>query len=127
MGGVDYLHDVAVPTMSTAAAAAGKPAPRFVCMVPTLLTSHAAAGRELVNSAFRMYGTIPSYRATLERGGAAQPSDVAIVGSEAEVVAGLQAFAAAGATDLVAVIPLAAGAEAAATHAFVSEHASSLI
>jgi F420-dependent oxidoreductase-like protein len=127
MGGVEYLRDSAVPTMSAAAAAAGRPAPRFVCMVPTLLTPDAAAGRELVNSSFQMYGAIPSYRATLDRGGAAQPSDVAIVGSEAELMAGLRAFAAAGATDLVAVIPSTAGADAVATHAFVSEHASGLI
>ena len=37
MGGIDYLRDVAIPTMSEAAAKAGRPPPRFVAMVPVLL------------------------------------------------------------------------------------------
>ena len=115
MGGVPYLRDVAVPTMSAAAAKAGKGSPRFVAMVPVLLTGDSATGRELVNTAFQMYGQIPSYRATLDRGGAANPADVAVVGSESEVRAGMKAFADAGVTDFVAAIPVNAGAAVQAT------------
>jgi len=120
MGGIAFLRDIAVPTMSVAAAKAGKPAPRFVAMVPVLLTDDASAGRELVNTAFQMYGQIPSYRATLDRGGAANPADVAIVGSAADVEAGLRDFAAAGVTDFVAVIPTTAGAARDATQELLS-------
>ncbi|MGE3073523.1 MAG: TIGR03564 family F420-dependent LLM class oxidoreductase [Dehalococcoidia bacterium] len=113
MGGVEYLHDVAVPTMSAAAKAAGKPAPRIVAMVPVLLTQDVAQGRETVNSTFQVYGGIPSYRSTLDRGGAAQPADVALIGGEEELERGLKRFADAGVTDFVAVTPgYARGVEA---------------
>lgn len=121
MGGLDYLREVAVPTMSAAAAAVGRPAPRFVCMTPVLLSDDSAAARQSIDAAYQLYAQVPSYRATLERGGAATPSDVAIFGSEADLRAGLQAYAAAGATDLVAVVPANAGAAAERTRAFVGE------
>jgi F420-dependent oxidoreductase-like protein len=108
MGGVDYLRDIAIPTMSAAAEKADRPAPRFVAMVPVLLSDDPQAARATINEAFEMYGRIPSYRATLDRGGAAQPADVAIVGDAAAVEAGMQEFADIGVTDFAAVIPPAA-------------------
>jgi F420-dependent oxidoreductase-like protein len=105
MGGIDYLRDVAVPTMSAAAAAAQRPPPRFVAMVPTLLSADAAHGRDAINTAFAMYGQIPSYRATLDRGGAKSPADVAVFGSASDIEAGLKGYAEVGVTDFVAVIP----------------------
>jgi 5,10-methylenetetrahydromethanopterin reductase len=120
MGGIDYLRDVAVPTMSAAAAAAGRPSPRFVAMVPIVLADTVDAGREAINTAFASYGQIPSYRATLERGGAATPADVAIIGSDTEIVAGLDAYARIGVTDLVAVVPGAYTAAARATTELLS-------
>jgi 5,10-methylenetetrahydromethanopterin reductase len=122
MGGIEYLRDIAVPTLSEAASAAGKPAPRIVAMVPILLTSDAAAGREAINTAFALYGRIPSYRATLDRGGAEVPADVAIVGDEIAIDAGLLAFEAAGVTDFVAVIPVGAP-EAQATRELLAARA----
>jgi 5,10-methylenetetrahydromethanopterin reductase len=105
MGGINYLRDVAIPTMSAAAREAGRPPPRFVAMVPVVHSPTTAAGRDAINAAFRMYGQIPSYRATLDRGGAAMPGDVAIVGSAAEIEAGVHAYADIGVTDLVAAVP----------------------
>ncbi len=113
MGGIDYLRDVAVPTMT--AAAAGRPAPRFVAMVPVLLSDDAAAGRDLVNETFNQYGRIPSYRATLDRGGASEPADVAVIGDADTIAAGLEAFAAVGVTDFAAVVPRSAPSAAATT------------
>ncbi len=105
MGGIDYLRDVAVPTMSAAAAAAKRAAPRFVAMVPTLLSADAGKGRDAINTTFAMYGQIPSYRATLDRGGASSPADVAVFGSANDIEKGLRAYAEVGVTDFVAVIP----------------------
>jgi F420-dependent oxidoreductase-like protein len=119
MGGVDYLRDVAVPTMTAAASAAGRAAPRFVCMVPTLLTNDVAGGKRLIEETYRMYGQIPSYRATLDRGGAGGPSDVAVLGSKEDLEAGLRAYETVGVTDFVAVIPPSAGADAEATRQFI--------
>ena len=105
MGGIDYLRDVAIPTMSAAAAEAGRPAPRFVAMVPVLLSDDAAAGRDTINKTFEAYGRIPSYRATLDRGGADQPADVAVVGDVDAIEARVEAFAEVGVTDFAAAIP----------------------
>jgi 5,10-methylenetetrahydromethanopterin reductase len=124
MGGIDYLRDIAVPTMRASAAAAKRAPPRFVAMVPTLLTSNVAAGRDTVNTTFAMYGQVPSYRATLDRGGAANPADVGVIGNEAAIEAGLSAYAAVGVTEYVAVVPLNAP-EAKATIEFVARLARS--
>ena len=105
MGGIDYLRDIAIPTMSAAASAANRKSPRFVAMVPTLLASNVAAGRDAVNATFKMYGQVPSYRATLDRGGASVPADVAVIGGEADLEAGLEAYATIGVADFVAVVP----------------------
>ena len=124
MGGIDYLRDIAVPTMSAAAAAAGRPAPRFVAMVPVLVTDDPASGVGIINDEFRMYGQIPSYRATLDRGGAQTPADVAVIGNAEEVATGLQAFAAIGVTDFVAVIPRSGGEASTTTMHTLAELAS---
>jgi len=113
MGGIDFLRDNAIPTMSEAAAKAGRAAPRFVAMVPVLLSDDAAAGRDTINETFAMYGQIPSYRATLDRGGAAQPADVAVVGSADDIAAGVRAYRDIGVTEFVAVVPRSAPSEAA--------------
>lgn len=104
MGGIPYLRDIAVPTITAAAMEAGRPAPRIAAMVPVVVTNDAAAAREALNTTYKMYGVLPSYRATLDRGGAANPADVAIIGTENEVEAQLNEYAAVGVTDLNAVL-----------------------
>ncbi len=104
MGGHTYLRDTAVPLITAAAAKAGRPAPRIIAGLPVCVTDDAAAAREAAAKAFEVYGQLPSYRATLDRGGAGGPEDVAIVGTEAEVEAQLDAFAKAGVTDFNAAI-----------------------
>lgn len=99
MGGLAYLRDVAVPTIRAATAQAGRPAPRVVAGLPVCVTDDADAARRAAAIIFARYGELPSYRATLERGGARGPADVAIVGTEAEVEAQLRALAEAGVTD----------------------------
>lgn len=108
MGGIDYLRDLAIPTMTEAAGKAGRPAPRFIAMVPVLLSDDKEAGRNTINQTFEMYGRIPSYRATLDRGGAALPADVAVVGDAPAIEAGMHAFAEIGVTDFAAAVPSAA-------------------
>lgn len=123
MGGLEYLGEIAVPTMTEAATKAGRRAPRFVAMVPVLLSDDVDAGRETVNETFQMYGRIPSYRATLDRGGAALPADVAVIGDADAIRAGIKAFADVGVTDFAAVVPRGA-ASAQATAELLSELAS---
>jgi 5,10-methylenetetrahydromethanopterin reductase len=102
MTGPATLAEHTVPTISAAAAEAGRPAPRIVVGLPVCVTDDVAGARERAAKMFAMYGFLPSYRAMLDREGAEGPADVAIVGDEATVAAGLQRVADAGATDFSA-------------------------
>jgi len=82
MTGERTLADHIVPTLSGAAERAGRPQPRVIAALPICLASDAAAAREVASKIFAMYGTLPSYRAMLDREGAANPGDVAIAGDE---------------------------------------------
>jgi F420-dependent oxidoreductase-like protein len=90
------------PALCAAADAAGRPAPRIVAGLPVCVTDRPDEVREMIAGALATYATLPSYRAMLDAEGAAGPADVAIVGSAAEVTAGVRALADAGATDFSA-------------------------
>ncbi|MCB1630454.1 MAG: TIGR03564 family F420-dependent LLM class oxidoreductase [Pseudomonadales bacterium] len=103
MGGPKYLAGTAVPAIRAAAAKAGRGAPRIVAGFPVAVTRDARATRAARASAaetFAAYGQLPSYRAVLDIEGAAEPADIAIIGSAAEVRSQFEALAAAGVTDL---------------------------
>jgi len=89
MGGAQYLASDAVPTITAAAREAGRAAPRVVAGLPVCVTDNADAVRAEVNATFARYGQLPSYRAVLDKGGAAGPADVALIGDEAVVLAAL--------------------------------------
>ncbi|HEX4811906.1 MAG TPA: TIGR03564 family F420-dependent LLM class oxidoreductase [Nonomuraea sp.] len=90
------------PTITAAAAEAGREPPRIVCALPVCVTDDAAAALDRANQIFEIYGQLPSYRAMLDREGAANPGDVAIVGDEETVLAKLRELERAGVTDFVA-------------------------
>jgi len=102
MTGPKTLADHIVPRITRAASAAGRPQPRVVAALPVAVTNDADAARGDANQTFSLYGTLPSYRAMLDREGAEGPGDVAIVGDETAVRAafrrlrdaGVSAFAA---------------------------------
>jgi 5,10-methylenetetrahydromethanopterin reductase len=102
MTGPATIRDYVVPAVSAAAAAAGRPSPRVVCVLPVCVTGDPAAVRASAAEEFAIYGQLPSYRAMLDREGAAGPADVAIVGDEDTVAAQILALADAGVTDFVA-------------------------
>ena len=102
MTGPATLESHIVPSITKAAADAGRPAPRVAVGLPVCVTDDADAARARAAKIFEMYGFLPSYRAMLDREGAQGPADVAIVGTEAEVAAGIQRVADAGATDFAA-------------------------
>ena len=66
-------------------------------------TADVDAARERAAGIFSVYGQLPSYRAMLDREGAAGPADVVIAGSEAEVRGQIEAVFESGATEFVAV------------------------
>ena len=101
--GPDTLAAHIVPTIAAAADAAGRPAPRIIAALPVCVTSDRAAAAERAAKVFAVYGTLPSYRAMLDREGAAGPADIAITGSRDEVQERVGALAAVGVTDFAAV------------------------
>lgn len=102
MTGPATVRSHIVPTITAAAEAVGRPSPRVVCILPICVTSDPDAARAAAAKVFAMYGQLPSYRAMLDREGAAGPADVALVGDEAAVEAQLADLADAGVTDFVA-------------------------
>lgn len=104
MTGPTTLADYVVPTITAAAARAGRPAPRVAASLPICVTDDPDAARDRAAREFQVYGFLPSYRAMLDREGAQTPGDVAIVGDETAVGAVLQRMTDGGATDFVASI-----------------------
>jgi 5,10-methylenetetrahydromethanopterin reductase len=102
MTGPATVRSHIVPTITAAAAEAGRPAPRVICMVPVCVTDEVDHARERAARIFAVYGELPSYRAMLDREGAAGPADVAIIGDENLVADRLGGLAEAGVTDFVA-------------------------
>jgi F420-dependent oxidoreductase-like protein len=103
MTGPRTLAGHTVPTIRAAAADAGRPAPRVVAALPVCVTDDPDDARQRAARVFAVYGQLPSYQAMLEREGADGPADVAIVGDEATVRAGIARVADAGVTDFAAV------------------------
>jgi F420-dependent oxidoreductase-like protein len=103
MTGPSTLAEHTVPTLRSATAEAGRPeAFRVVAGLPVCVTDQADEARERAARAFAVYGQLPSYRAMLDREGAAGPADVALVGDEKTVQTGIERIAEAGATDFIA-------------------------
>jgi len=101
MTGPATLDDHIVPSITDAADSAGRGSPRVVCALPVCLTNDEAAARELAATQYAMYGSLPSYRAMLDREGAEGPADVAIVGDEAALSKAFDRLADVGVTDFV--------------------------
>jgi F420-dependent oxidoreductase-like protein len=120
MGGPRYIAETAVPTITAAAKEAGRPAPRIVAGLPICVTDHRDAVRAQANQAFARYGELPSYRAVLDRQETgSSPGDVALIGDEATVRAGLNELQAAGVTDFVASVYAPRGEDADRTYALL--------
>ena len=101
--GPKTLSEHIVPTINEAAEAAERPAPRVIAALPVCVTSDSEGARERAAQVFAMYGSLPSYRAMLDREGVEGPEGIAIMGSETEVVERIAALADIGVTDFAAV------------------------
>jgi F420-dependent oxidoreductase-like protein len=80
---------------------AGVAEPRIVAAVPAVVTDDVDAVRAIAAVTLGYYGDIPSYRHILDVEGVSHPADLALIGSESEVAAGIQRYYDAGATDVV--------------------------
>jgi F420-dependent oxidoreductase-like protein len=107
MAGPVTIAEHVVPRITTAAAAAGRPAPRVVVGLPVSVTADIEAARERAARSFAMYGQLPSYRAMIDREGlkepgSAGPADIAIIGDEETVTAQIRRVEDAGGTEFFA-------------------------
>jgi 5,10-methylenetetrahydromethanopterin reductase len=118
--GPETLAGHTIPTINAAAEAAGRPPPRVVAALPVCVTTDVDGAKERAAKVFAIYGQLPSYRAMLDREGAAGPADIAILGPASEVTERIAALADIGVTDFAAVEFGADPDEVAATRAAVT-------
>ena len=104
MGGPRYLENTAIPAIRSAAEDAGRPAPRIASGFPVAVTTDVEGARASASKVFAIYGQLPSYRAVLDVEGAADASNLAIVGSAAEVERQVRHIASIGVTDFNATV-----------------------
>jgi F420-dependent oxidoreductase-like protein len=97
------LEQRVVPLLRAAADEAGRPAPRIVVALPTIVTDDEAHGRAAAGEQLAGYGDLPVYRAVLDTEGADGPADVSVVGDERSVTAQLARLRDVGATDFIAI------------------------
>ncbi len=101
--GPKTIRDHIRPTIRDAAERAGRPEPRIVASLIVTVTDDEDGVRARHATNLAGYGSLPSYRAMLEREGAETPADVCLVGNEDSVLEQLGNLASAGATDFAAV------------------------
>jgi len=92
------------PKLRAAARAAGRPEPRIVAGMHIVLTSKPAAAKDQVARMLSLYGRMPSYRAMLDIEGSEDPADLALIGDEKTLDAGLDRLRGLGVSDFEASI-----------------------
>jgi F420-dependent oxidoreductase-like protein len=100
LAGPRSLESLIVPGITGAAAAAGRPAPRVAAGVPASVTAEPERARAHAFEALGGYARNSSYQAVLDREGITHASDLALIGDEQAVAAGIRRYLEAGATDI---------------------------
>lgn len=101
LAGPRTLEQFIVPTIGSAAASAGRPAPQVIAAVPVVVSDDVDAARALATEELAFYEQIPSYARVIAREGIGRAADLAAVGSAEAIRQHLQRYRDAGATDLV--------------------------
>ncbi len=104
MTGPKTLAEHVVPTLRGAASEAGRDPGdvKVAASLPVSVTDDVEGARRQAAEQFAIYGSLPSYRAMLDREGYAGPEDAAIIGDEETVSARLDELAAAGVDEYTA-------------------------
>ena len=101
LAGPRTLAGFIVPTITEAARAAGRPAPRIVLALFAVVTADPDRVRAAAAEQLAAYLNVPSYRKVIEREGVAHPADLAVVGDEEDLAAAIDRYFDAGATEIV--------------------------
>lgn len=100
MVGPNTMESHIIKTMKDA----GNADPTVVAGMPIVLTTNVDEARQKIAENLTIYGQLPSYRAMLDREGAAGPADIAIVGDENTLRGEIKKFEDMGVTDFNAAI-----------------------
>jgi F420-dependent oxidoreductase-like protein len=101
LAGPKTLTEHVVPTVTSAAEAAGRPAPRIIAGLAAVVTADPAGTWARAEREMAYYLDAPSYRAVLAREGAEHPVELAAIGDEDTLAEHIARYFAAGATDVV--------------------------
>ncbi|MGW2031508.1 LLM class F420-dependent oxidoreductase [Streptomyces sp. NPDC001811] len=101
LAGPRALADHIVPAVTAAAEAAGRPSPRIVALVPSVVTDDVDAVRARATEALAFYERIPSYARVIGLSGGRRAADLAVIGDERTVEAEVRRYRDAGATEVV--------------------------
>ncbi len=82
-----------MPGLSKAAAAAGRPSPRVIVGLPVAVCDDLDEGIATVEAVFARYGGLDNYKKVFALEGVDKVSELAIMGTEAQVEAHLQRLA----------------------------------
>jgi 5,10-methylenetetrahydromethanopterin reductase len=104
MAGRKALQEHVVPRITGAAKETGCPPPRIIAGVPLAIVNDTSAAREVATRMFHVYRDLPAYRAMLDRGDAAEPVDVALVGDPPTIKDEIKRLEDIGVTDLCAFV-----------------------
>lgn len=104
LGGSHYLARLAIPRVRAAARAAGRRPPRIACGLPVAVTTDRGAARRAARAFLAASSKLPAYRRVIERDGAREAADLALIGDEDEVTRSLDRLAELGVTDFNAVL-----------------------
>jgi F420-dependent oxidoreductase-like protein len=101
LAGPRTIEEFIAPTITQAAADAGRPPPRIIASVPVAITKNPDAARTEATKSLHFYDQFPSYQKIMAREGVTHASDLAVIGDPDAVIGQLLRYRAAGATDLV--------------------------
>uniref|UniRef100_UPI0010418225 LLM class flavin-dependent oxidoreductase n=1 Tax=Candidatus Protofrankia californiensis TaxID=1839754 RepID=UPI0010418225 len=99
--GPEAVDDHIRPTITRAAAAAGRPAPRIVATVIVSVTTDPEGVRQAVADQLGFAAQLPSYRAILDRQGKRGVHETVVAGDETTVAKAVRRYADAGVTELL--------------------------
>ena len=91
MTGPNTIRDHIRPNIGDGAVVAG---------VSAVVTDDVDRARAFINEALAIYPTLPSYRAVMDREGATEPADLALIGSAEQIIDGLGRYAESGTTEV---------------------------
>lgn len=98
---VRVLADHIVPALTRAARDAGRDRPRVVAFVPAAVVSDVDGARVAVAGPMARYESVPSYRRVLDLAGVGTAAELALLGDERAVAAGIRGYRDSGADEVV--------------------------